>query len=166
MRFVQKSLIVAGAALLLAGGTVGVFAQDDKSAVLKTRQDFMDTQQKAFGAINAFAKGTGDRQGAIDGANRLVTMSLDLQTKFDSFFPAGTSNVDFPGKTRAKPELWQNIPQIKADLPKLHDADVKLADLVKTADADTVGKAAAASYRDTCNGLCHNSYRAPEEKKQ
>ena len=165
MHVFQKSMIVAGVGMLLAAGTVGVFAQEDKSAALKQRQDFMDAQQKAVGAVNAFAKGTGDRQAAIDGANKLVAMSDELAAKFDTFFPAGTSNAEFPGKTRAKPELWANLTQVKKDLPKLHDADVKLVDVAKTADAATVGKAMADSYRDTCNALCHNSYRAPEEKK-
>jgi cytochrome c556 len=167
MQFFQKSLIVVGVGLLLAGGTVGVFAQEDKSAILKTRQDFMNAQQKAFGAISAFGKGTGERQAAVDGVNRLVEMSTELQAKFVAFFPAGTSNVEFPGKTLAKPEMWQgtNFDQARSGISKLHDAEVKLVDVVKTADPETVGKAASDVYRGSCNGLCHNSYRAPEEKK-
>jgi cytochrome c556 len=160
----RAGLIAASITLAFSAAAVSTVAQD-KSSAIKERQDFMDAQQKAVGAINAFAKGTGERQPAIDGANKLVAMSDELNTKLAALFPVGTSNVDFPGKTRTKPEFWQNMDQIKKDLPKLHEADVKLVEVVKTADAATVGTAMTASYRDTCNALCHNSYRAPEEKK-
>ncbi len=166
MHLFQKGLMAAGVGLVLAAGTVGVFAADDKEAVIKTRGDFMGAQQKAVGQVQAFAKGTGDRAGAIDGVTKLVAMSTELEAKFIAFFPPGTSNVDFPKLARAKPELWQgtNLDQAKAAIPKMHDAQVKLLEVVKTADAETVGKAMSDNYRDTCNGLCHNAYRGPEIK--
>lgn len=161
----QTGMMVAAIGLMVAGGAVSVTAQDSKEAIIKARQDFMDAQQKAVNAVNAFAKGTGERPAAIDGANKLVELSKELETKFAALFVPGTSNADFPGKTRAKAELWQNIDQAKSALPKLREAEIKLVDVVKTADAQTVGQTMSATYRDTCNALCHNAYRAPEEKK-
>ena len=88
-----------GAAALLAAGTAAVFAQQgDKAAIVKARKDFMTDQQHAVNAINAFAKGTGERQGAIDGANKLLELSSKIDAKFiDTYFPAGTSSADMPG---------------------------------------------------------------------
>jgi cytochrome c556 len=157
-----KGMLVAGVAALLAASTMSGFAQQgDKLAAIKARQDFMKDQQHAFGAIQAFGKGTGDRQAAIDGANKLLALSTEMGSKFDTIFAAGTSAADFPGKTNAKPELWQNLAEVKAAPAKLHEAELKLADVVKTADAQAVGQAASATYRASCNGLCHDKYRLP-----
>ncbi len=157
-----KGMLAAGVALLLAAGTVGVYAQQgDKLAMITARKDFMKDQQHAVNAINAFAKGKGDRQAAIDAANKLVEMSTEMSAKFDTLFPPGTSAADFPGKTLAKPELWQHLDEVKAAPAKLHEAELKLAEVVKTADAATVGQTMSATYRQSCNGLCHDSYRLP-----
>jgi cytochrome c556 len=161
----QTGILVVGAGLVLAVGAASVAAQDSKEAVIKARQDFMEDQQHAVNAVNAFAKGKGDRQAAIDGANKLVDLSQRLETRLPAFFPPGTSNADFPGKTRTKPELWQHLDEVKTAPAKLREAELKLVAVVKTADAQTVGQAMSASYRESCNGLCHNAYRAPEEKK-
>jgi cytochrome c556 len=162
--FWQTGTLAAGIGLLLATGAVSVTAQEDKAAVVKTRQDFMDSQQKAVDAVVAFGKGTGDRQAAIDGVNTLLAKSTELGEKLAVFFPPGTSTVDFPGKSYAKPEIWQEFDKFKSNPAKLHDAELKLLDTVKTADAATVGAATSAFYRDSCNG-CHTPYRAPKPKE-
>ena len=160
----NKGMIIAGAAAVFAAGTVGVFAQAgaDKAAIVKARQDFMKEQQAAFNAISAFAKGTGNREAAIAGANKLLDMSSKIDAKFiNTYFPAGTSSADLPGQTNAKPELWQHIDEAKAAGPKLHAAELKLAEVVKTGDPKTVGETATATYRGSCNGLCHDQFRLP-----
>lgn len=163
--FYRAGMAAAGIAVLTAAGAASVAAQEDKAAVLKARQDFMEDQQHAVNAINAFAKGQGSREAAIEGANKLVDLSKQMETKFAALFPPGTSNADFPSKTRAKPELWQHLDEVKAVPAKLREAELKLVAVVKTADAQTVGQTMSATYRESCNGLCHNAYRAPEEKK-
>jgi cytochrome c556 len=159
----NKAMLVAGAAALLAGGTAAVFAQQgDKAAIVKARKDFMEGQQHAFDGISAFGKGTGDRQGAIDGLNKLLELSSKIDAKFiDTYFPAGTSATDFPGQTNAKPELWLHLDEAKAAGPKLHEAELKLVDMVKTGDAQTVAQAGTQLYRGSCNGLCHDQFRLP-----
>jgi cytochrome c556 len=163
----NKGMIIAGAGALIAAGTAGVFAQAgaDKAAIVKARKDFMKEQQAAFNAISAFAKGTGDREAAIAGANKLLELSSKIDAKFiDTYFPAGTSSADLPGQTNAKPELWQNINDAKAAGAKLHEAVLKLAEVVKTGDPKTVGETATATYRSTCNGLCHDKFRLPLQR--
>ena len=55
-KLAQKAVFVAGATALLAAGTISVVAQQgDKLAIIKARQDFMEDQQHAVDAIQAFA---------------------------------------------------------------------------------------------------------------
>lgn len=161
---VYRGLLVAGVAAFVAAGTMNVFAQQgDKLAMVKARQDFMDSQQHAVNAVNAFAKGTGDRQGAIDGVNKLLDLSTQMGATFDTLFPAGTSSADVPDKSKAKPELWQHLAEVKAAPAKLHEGELKLVDVVKTGTPDQVGQAMKTTYADTCNALCHNSYRIAQQ---
>lgn len=161
-RIFQAGMMVACAGLLVAAGAISVTAQDaSKAAALKARQDFMETQQKAVNAINAFAKGEGDRAAAIDGANKLVDYSKEMETKFAALFTPGTSSVDFPDKSKAKPELWQHLDELKGAPAKLREAELKLVEVVKTADPQTVGDTMRATYRGSCNALCHDNYRLP-----
>jgi cytochrome c556 len=162
----NQGMLILGAAALLAAGTAAVYAQQgDKAALIKARKDFMEDQQHAVNAVNAFAKGTGDRQGAIDGADKLLELSSKINAKFiDTYFPAGTSASDFPGQTNAKPEFWQHLDEVKAAGPKLHDAELKLVDVVKTGDAQTVGQSMTGIYRASCNALCHDQFRLPVKR--
>jgi cytochrome c556 len=161
----QTWMMATGIALLAVAGAASVTAEESKEDTIKARQNFMEEQQHAVNAINAFAKGQGTREAAVEGADKLLDLSKQLETKFVVLFPPGTSNADFPGKTRAKPELWQHFDEAKAAPAKLHAEQLKLVAVVKTADAQTVGQAMGAFYRETCNGLCHNAFRAPPEKK-
>lgn len=160
--FFRVGLVAASGGILLVG--IGVALAQDKADVIKTRQEFMASQQKAVNAVTAFGKGTGDRQAAIDGVNTLLAKSTELGEKLAAFFPPGTSTVDFPGKTYAKPEIWQEWDKFQANPPKLHDAELKFLDTVKTADAKTVGTAMSTLYRESCNG-CHTDFRAPLPKQ-
>jgi cytochrome c556 len=166
-KILLKGVLVASVGALLAVGSAGVFAQEgaDKAAIVKARKDFMKEQQQAFNAISAFAKGTGDREAAIAGSNKLLELSSKIDAKFiDTYFPPGTSSADLPGQTNAKPELWQHLDEAKTAGPKLHEAEVKLAEVVKTADAKTVGDTATATYRSSCNALCHDQFRLPLQR--
>jgi len=160
----RTGVVAAGVGLFVASGAITVSAQEDKLAQIKARQDFMQDQQHAVNAINAFAKGTGDRAAAVDGANKLIDLSKQMETKFAALFPAGTSSADFPDKSKAKPELWQHLDEAKAAPAKLREAELKLVDVVKTADAKTVGDTMRDTYRSTCNALCHDHYRVPSQR--
>jgi cytochrome c556 len=157
-------MALAGIGLLVGLGAVSAPAQDAKEAAVKARKDFMEDQQKAVNAVNAFAKGTGDRAAAIDGANKLVEYSKQMEAKFDVLFVAGTSSADFPDKSKAKPELWQHVAELKLAPAKLREAELKLVDVVKTAEPGAVGDAMRDTYRSTCNALCHDSYRVPSQR--
>jgi cytochrome c556 len=129
----------------------------DKQAQIKLRQDFMEQQQKDVDAINAYVKGQGDKATALDKANDLIA----LAPKIVDQFPAGTSAKDFPGKTKAKPELWEEWDKAKLLPAKLRDAEEKLAQAIKTGTPQEVGLELRSVYRNNCTA-CHGPYRLPE----
>lgn len=148
-------IIVAGVGLLLAMGTVAGIAQD-KSAVLKERQDFMKGQANDLKPIQAFAKGEGEQGPALAGANDLLARN----DKIVALFPPGTSSVDFPGNTDAKPEIWQDYDKFKSIPPVLKSEEEKLVAAIKTGDKKAVGDQLAATGKNGC-GACHGPFRIP-----
>jgi cytochrome c556 len=148
-------IIAASVGLLLVMGTVAGIAQD-KSAVLKERQDFMKGQANDLKPISAFAKGEGEQGPALTAVNDLLARNA----KIVDFFPPGTSNTDFPGKTDAKPEIWQNWDKFKAVPAVLKTEEDKLADAIKSGDKQAVGTQLAAMGKNGC-GACHGPYRVP-----
>ncbi|HZL59138.1 MAG TPA: cytochrome c [Stellaceae bacterium] len=139
----------------LALSSAAAFAQD-KAALVKERQDFMERQQHDFDAIAAYAKGKGDQGSAIDKVNDLLALAPKI---VDQFQP-GTSSVDFPGKSRAKPEIWQNWDKFKATPVTLQAEEQKLLAAVRVGDRQRVQDQLVATFRDGC-GSCHTDYRAP-----
>lgn len=145
--------IVVVTALLLGSGIAPGVAQD-KLAVIKQRQDFMKAQGGDVKAVTAFVKGQGDQAAAEKAAEDLVSRSLQIP----DLFVAGTSSADFPGKTYAKPAIWQNMDKVKAIVTTLHDEEVKLAAAIKGGDRTAAGAALGAAGRDGC-GACHGEFR-------
>lgn len=150
----HAALIVVAASL--AAMTFASVAQD-KQAQIKARQDFMERQQKDVDAISAYAKGQGDKATALDKANDLIA----LAPKIVELFPEGTSATEFPGKTKAKPEIWQEWDKAKLLPGKLRAAEEKLVDVINTGTPQQVGEEIRSVYRNNCNG-CHGPYRLPE----
>ncbi len=148
-------------AFLLASGCVialtAVGVAQDKLAQVKARQDFMERQQKDVDAINDYAKGKGEKAVALEKADDLIA----LAPKIVDLFPPGTSSKDFPGKSKAKPEIWAEWDKAKLIPEKLRVAELKLADVIKTGTPQQVGEEMRAVYRNNCNS-CHGPYREPE----
>jgi cytochrome c556 len=149
------SALAASAALAVAitTGAVASHAQD-KEAVIKERQALMKRQAANLKAIGAYAKGQGDQATALAKANDMLTLS----PKIAALFPPGTSLADFPGKTEAKPEIWQNMDKFKALPATLHSEEEKLLAAVKSGDRQAVAAQIGATGKNAC-GACHNSFR-------
>ncbi|HXZ02355.1 MAG TPA: cytochrome c [Stellaceae bacterium] len=141
-------------ALLAAGGDHA--GAQDKGAIIKQRQALMKQQAEALKVIQNYVSGSADRDTAI----AKVTELLTLPPKITDLFPPGTSMVEFPGATHAKPEIWGQWDRFK-DVPSaLRRAEQRLADAIKTGskqdvldELDTVGR--------TGCGACHTYFRAP-----
>ncbi len=149
------SVIAGMLGALLASGGDAVQAQD-KAAIIKQRQSLMKQQAEALKVIQSYISGGTDRDTAIARSTELLT----LPPQITGLFPTGTSIVDFPGATHAKPEIWQQWDRFK-DVPVvLRRAEQRLADAIRTGskqdvldELDTVGR--------TGCGACHTYFRAP-----
>jgi cytochrome c556 len=154
-KILLKSMLVAGVGAFLAVGSVGVFAQEgDKLAAIKARQDFMKAQGADVKAISDFSKGQGDQAAATKAAEDLQARSQ----KITGVLVPGTSLADFPGKTKAKPELFTDTAKVKAIVAALQTEEGKLTTAVKGGDKQAVADQLAATNKAGC-GACHGSYR-------
>jgi cytochrome c556 len=135
-------------------GNVTVAQGQDKEAEIKLRRDTMKRQGNDLKAISDYAKGEADQAAAQKAADDL----LALNGKIVGLFPSGTSMADFPGKTGAKPEIWQQFDKFKTIPAALKVQEQKLDDAVKSGDKAAVGAQVAATGKEGC-GACHTPYR-------
>ncbi|HEV2551219.1 MAG TPA: cytochrome c [Stellaceae bacterium] len=155
MRRVARHVLVALVATTIGLGGVTVLAQaQDKEAAIKLRRDTMKRQGDDFKAIADYAKGEGDQAAA----QKAVDDLLALNAKIVDLFPPGTSMADFPGKTGAKPEIWQQFDKFKTIPAVLKTEEEKLADAVKSGDKAAIGAQVANTGKNGC-GACHTPYR-------
>ena len=152
----KKWTFAAATVGFVAFGAFAGMAQDKMKAV-EDRQALM----KSFGADNKaiadYSKGAGDKDKAQAG----IADMLAKADRIDSLFPAGTSSADFPGKSKAKPEIWTDHAGFLKDIAALKDAETKLSDAIKTGTPADVTTAMAPVGRTGC-GACHNTYREKE----
>jgi cytochrome c556 len=154
MRQVSRIGFAAVALALAIGfGTAGVVAQD-KEAQIKTRRDTMKRQGADFKAIQDYVKGAGDQAAAEKAIADLETIA----PKIVDLFPPGTGLDAFPGKTGAKPAIWQEWDKFKAIPPELLADEEKLAAAIKTGDKAAVGEQLGNTGKNGC-GACHTPYR-------
>jgi cytochrome c556 len=155
MRRGARHVLVGLMATAIGLGGVGVIAQaQDKEAQIKTRRDTMKRQGEDFKAIADYAKGEGDQAAA----QKAIDDLLALNGKIADLFPAGTSMADFPGKTGAKPEIWQQFDKFKAIPAVLKSEEEKLAEAIKSGDKAAIGAQVANTGKNGC-GACHTPYR-------
>jgi cytochrome c556 len=148
-------LSIAAFALVAALGAGETLAQD-KPDVIRERQALMKRQAEDLKAIQGYVSGTIDRATAVTKVNEL----LSLPDKIVDLFPPGTSLVEFPGETHAKPEIWQQQDRFKEVPLTLHRAEEKLAATLKNGSKQDVVDALDAVGRSGC-GACHTYFRAP-----
>jgi cytochrome c556 len=153
LKSMKWTMIGAGAAAVLIGGMAGGIAQD-KMAEIKARQDFMEAQGKDIGKIAAWGKGKASKDDALKAVDDLLARAPRIHMQF----PAGTSAADFPGKTKAKADLWKNLDKVPTIVASVKAEEEKLRGTIEKGDAQAAAKQASALYRGNCNS-CHNSYR-------
>ncbi len=142
-----------GLALLLGSGAVA----QDKLALIGQRQDFMKAQGADVRAITQYSKGQGDQQAALKAVDDLLARAPKIVDQF----PPGTSATDFPGKTKAKPELWTDWDKAKMIPATLQGEEVKLKAAIQSGDQKAVADQLGATGKAGC-GACHSAYRLPE----
>ncbi|HWI29172.1 MAG TPA: cytochrome c [Stellaceae bacterium] len=152
-RFARLGLAAAVLGMVIGFGTVAVVAQD-KQAEINTRRDTMKRQGKDFKAIQDYVKGAGDQASA----EKAIADLQSIAPKIVSLFPAGTGLDAFPGKTGAKPAIWQEWDKFKAIPVALQGYEAKLAAAIKGGDKAAVGAELANTGKNGC-GACHGPYR-------
>jgi len=146
--------LIAG---VLAVGTAGTGLQaQDKAEVIKQRQALMKQQAADLKAIQNYVVGDTDRNTAI----AKVTEMMTLPPQIVGLFPAGTSIVEFPGQTHAKPEIWQQWDRFQEVPTSLRRSEQHLADVIKSGSKQDVLDALDSVGRMGC-GACHTYFRAP-----
>lgn len=126
----------------------------DKGAIVQERQSAMKGEGPNLRAILDYAndKGT-DQATALAKAQELLAVADKLPT----LFVAGTSSKDLPGKSNAKPEIWQELDKFKALYATQKSGEEKLLEAIKKGDKTGV-QGAVAEVGKNCS-TCHGTYR-------
>lgn len=148
-------LVASAIGIALLAGAPGGGAQDQTGAI-KERQALMKKQAEDLKVIQSYVTGETSRETAIAKANELLT----LPPRIAGLFPPGTSNVEFPKATHAKPEIWQRWDRFKQVPIALGRAEQQLAEAVKSGRKQNVLDELDNVGRTGC-GACHTYFRAP-----
>ena len=151
LRGSARTLAFAVAALL---SSVAMVVAQDKPEVVQNRQHMMSGLFADLGVVSAYVSGRvaqGRAQDAADGLVRTWSTMPEL-------FPPGTSSTDLPGKTKAKPQIWNNRDEFVAANKTAEQEARKLADAVRSDDKAQAQILLGAISKD-CNGACHQAFR-------
>jgi len=131
-------------------------SKDRALAVMHERHEGMEGLGKATKAIGRELKSSSPNLGAIRASAKAIT---SFAPKVASLFPAGTGPD--VGKTRAKPDIWQNRQDFAAKAGDLHKAAQAFGAAVQGSDVNAINSSFA-NLGKTCKA-CHDKYRAEEQ---
>lgn len=140
----------------IAMGLVATVAAADPMATITARQDYY----KSLGAVMKPMGGIVKDFDAGAAQAEAVRLEAALAVDVAPLFAPGTSEAEFPGKTRAMAGIWENMDDVGTKGKAMHEA---AAEVIAAADAGDAGAFAAAYGKlgGTCKA-CHDSYRVPE----
>jgi cytochrome c556 len=150
----MRNLLLAAAIAALPGAALAQSPSD----MVDLRQGFFNLLGANVGPLAAMAKG----EVAYD-AERAATHAANLAALGAynpvGLFPAGTSNADLPGETRALPAIWENVPDVGAKWGAYAAAADALAAAAGNGQAEL--GAALGAVGGSCQD-CHKAYRAED----
>lgn len=150
--------IAIGAALIAPLGVL--VAHDDHAVgIYKVRHDEYNKLGDAFKTIKDQTGAKAPDAAAIQGAAQVVKAASVNQFKW---FPAG-SGPETGAKTRAKAEIWAKPKEFEAAQKLFAERAPKLDAAAGTGDMAAV-RAQFGEVGKACKN-CHDTFRAPEEKK-
>ncbi len=144
-------------ALPLAALAFGTAAHADAMATVEARQAYFKALGGSMKAFAGFAKSF-DAEAA---KAEVVKFEATLATDTAPLFAPGTSDADFPGKSRAKANIWESMDDFGAKGKAMHEAGAELIVAANAGDEAAFG-AAVGKLGGTCKA-CHDTYRVPEE---
>jgi len=144
---------IALAAVISVGAAVGL--AQDKEAAVDARRAAMKQEGPDLKAILDYAGDKGvDQATAIAKAQELLALS----DKLAGLWPAGTSSKDMPGKTNAKPEIWEQMDKFRALYANQKSGEQKLLAAVRKGDKAAVQATVNEIGEGSCSA-CHGTYR-------
>lgn len=140
----------------IAVGLAATTAYADQMETITARQDYY----KSLGAVMKPMGGIVKDFDAGAAQAEAVKLEAALAVDVAPLFAPGTSDAEFPGKTRAMSKIWENMEDVGAKGKAMHEA---AAEVIAAANAGDAGAFAAAYGKlgGTCKA-CHDSYRVPE----
>ena len=147
--------VIVGGGFLAIQGFNGSASADDMQAAVDARQALMKDNGAKMKAMGAVIEA---KSGDMAAMQQLAAGLQANAMKMTDLFPKGTSLTDMPGKSYAKPGIWDHFDDFKAAAAVLATEAGKLADAAKSGDM----AAFAAQYDVTgekgCGG-CHTQFR-------
>ena len=157
-RKILSAVAVCSAVLLGSMIAVTQGQADTGADAIATRQGFMKLVVWEAGPLFGMAKGdiAYDAEAAAAHAANLKAIS---QYPVTGLFLAGTSKADRPGKTVAKPDIWQDRAKFETAFDNWQAAVAALGD--KVGNGQPALAAAVGELGKACGG-CHKPFRAKE----
>lgn len=149
----RKSLLALGTAGTIALSPLALSHFDDKEIPQSYRQSFFAMVGTNFGPMVAMVKGEmpWDQE-------RLQGYANDLATLTHLNIMRGFVDGSDKGKTRAKPEIWQNKADFESKMNDLGSAVTALQEAATGSDRKQIGQAVGAAGK-ACKS-CHDEYKA------
>ena len=157
----SRTLKTFGALALSAALTApiaGPAQADDADMATYARQGLMNAMQLNANPLYAVAKGQAEYDAAA-AAELAANLKILASYPIPSLFPEGTSKPERPGKTRARPAIWEDSLKFEQDFEDLRFAVAKLAD---NAEAGPEAFIATVTELGQACGGCHNDFRAKD----
>jgi cytochrome c556 len=150
--------VIGGLVMVVAAGCAssGMEAKKMTAAeAIEARKKLMKEQGAAWKNVQDKTK-AGQIAAAAPDAEKLVATSKQIT----ALFPEGSLD---PAHSAAKPEIWQKRAEFDAAAKNMQTWSMKLADVVKTGNADATNAVVKDFGRQAC-GTCHQPFRVPPKQ--
>ena len=150
MRTFTKAIVTIGSAVVLTAGSAFSVSADDK-AFVKYRQSAMKAMGGHIGAAAAIIKGK------VPYKDDLVAHATGLSDTA-KILPNAFKQKTSGGKTRAKPEIWEDADALQQKIMDLQTATADFLAAAKSGGPEAAG-AKLGAVGDACTA-CHKKFRA------
>jgi cytochrome c556 len=152
---IKRPAIVLSTIAALALSPLAISHFDDKEPLQSYRQSFFALVGMNYGPMGAMVKGD-----APWNAEKFAGYAEDLAAISTLHAERGFAPGSDKGKTRAKPEIWENMDDFADKLNNFREAAAALNVAAAAGDADTI-KAAFGVTGKTCKA-CHDEYKSKD----
>jgi len=151
----KRPVITFFGALAVALSPLAISHFDDKEPLQSYRQSYFAMAAMNFGPMGAMVKGE-----APWDAEKFAAYAKDLAAISSLNVERGFAAGSDKGKTRAKPEIWENMDDFSDKLNNFREAAAELNTAAASGDANAM-KAAFGATGKTCKA-CHDDYKSKD----